>query len=308
MLETEEKLTKDLPKVDMMAAFSDKTQSLLDALKVLYIRYNASGRNIFRNKWPEVAEYLFGEELIKYDYEGTNDHERRSELELAAGERRIELKATIAEIVEKSVDKGVLQFDYVGQIIDKYGASISRYLYAEDVIERVRPGILAKYKGDIEAKEDSKQKAQDVLDEEISAKAGNQADLPSLDQNIAEESEFEQKLSVEEKEILSNIDDDYTSKEVVVVQGHNKNDTQSVTIPSPSTLVTTTTASSLTPPKLAQQENVIQVSLGQDIKKDMGENKANPLEEKIVPPEVFSALSKSDSDNIGSLDNYETKQ
>ncbi len=125
------------------AAFSDHLENLTESLNLLFIRNNASGRNKFRDKWPHIASYIFGEELIQCDNEGTPDRERRKKLEEEAGDRRIELKATIIEARQKSVDKGVLQFEYVGEIIDRYGADVSPYIYAESIIERVRPGLLA---------------------------------------------------------------------------------------------------------------------------------------------------------------------
>ncbi len=130
-----------------MAAFSSQLNHLVQSIDVLYIKNNAGGRRIFRDKWPEVAEYLFGIELTKFDTEGVNsdeDRRRRSELEDEADMRRIDLKKTMSEFIDKSVDAGSLQFEYVGSVIDKYGASLSKFLYEEGIIERVRPGALEK--------------------------------------------------------------------------------------------------------------------------------------------------------------------
>ena len=129
-----------------MAAFSDSLEQLTKSLEILYIINNASGRRIFRDKWQEVADYIFGSELTAFDMEGVHSEEqraRRSELEEEADMRRIDLKQTISVFVEKSVDAGSLQFDYVGSVIDKYGAGIAQHLYESGVIERVRPGIMA---------------------------------------------------------------------------------------------------------------------------------------------------------------------
>ncbi len=139
-LPTEDESDKKTP--SSMAAFSDKLEELKEALDLLYIPYNASGRNKFREKHPLVAQYIFGSELIEYDNNGVKNHEHRIKLEEKANERRIDLKITISEVIEKSVDSGTLMFDYVGQVIDKYGADVSRFLYNDDIIERVRPGLL----------------------------------------------------------------------------------------------------------------------------------------------------------------------
>ena len=142
--------------VDLGAAFSDKLQDLTDSLNLLFIRNNASGRNKFRAKWPDVALHIFGEELIAFDDNGTGDHDRREKLEYEAGERRIAIKLTIAELHEKTVEKGILQVDYVEQVIDQYGPDISKLFYAEDIIERVRPGFLIREKMKDGADEDIK--------------------------------------------------------------------------------------------------------------------------------------------------------
>ena len=132
------------PQDNSMAAFSPTMKELEDALNLLYIKNNASGRNKFRDKWPFVAHYLFQDELIDYDNNGVKDREHRAELEEKADERRLLLKTTIQEVVEKSVDAGMLNFDYVGKVIDTFGSELSKFLYAENIIERVRPGLIAK--------------------------------------------------------------------------------------------------------------------------------------------------------------------
>ena len=190
------------PTIDSMAAFSKQLQEITDSLNLLSIRNNASGRNKFREKWPDVALFIFGEELIKFDNEGTDDRDRRSELENEASERRIQLKGTISEFIDKSVDKGELLFDYVGSVIDLYGAGITRFLYAEDVIERVRPGILANLvtAQDIE---DAKKAKEEADRDEVFAQKVAVANSGGAVQGHKMPLE-DQKLSVEEQSILSN--------------------------------------------------------------------------------------------------------
>jgi hypothetical protein len=142
------------PVSNSMAAFSRQLKQLAESLSILYIKNNAGGRRIFRDKWPEVADYVFGKDLTAYDTDGVkNDYERthRSKIEDEADMRRIDLKKTMGELVENSVDAGSLKFDYVGNVVDKYGALLSQFLYEESVIERVRPGALDKAKKACEA-------------------------------------------------------------------------------------------------------------------------------------------------------------
>ena len=226
------------PKNNSMAAFSDKLKDLEEALSLLYIPRNLSGRLKFKDKWPEVAEYLFGDELIGYDVNGFEDLDRRAKLEDEANDRRIKIKQTINEIVDKSVDAGSLMFDYVGGVIDEYGALMSKYLYAEDVIERVRPGVLASSEANAKAKAE-KQEKPETKTESSAANGENGADdlqdtqtvsnvSDELDSNIEEADDMnetavlpendeeekseslrapDEKLSQEEKALLSNNDD-----------------------------------------------------------------------------------------------------
>ncbi|MBI1300589.1 MAG: hypothetical protein GC137_02925 [Alphaproteobacteria bacterium] len=139
-----ENQAKDDPlQTNSMAAFHEKMPELKEALSLLVIRNNSGGRNNFRQKWPDVARYMFGEKLIEYDNEGTKDREHRAQLEDEASLRRIELNKLLENVIDKSVDKGILNAEYVGETIDKFGVEVIQFVYAADVIERVRPGKLA---------------------------------------------------------------------------------------------------------------------------------------------------------------------
>lgn len=117
----------------------DRYEALREALEILYIRGNASGRTGFTKEWPEVARHIFGEELIRFDTEGTADRERRGELEEEAEAKRLTLLEIVLNLQEKSVEKGALQKDYVAKLINELGEDIAALLYTEQVIERVRP-------------------------------------------------------------------------------------------------------------------------------------------------------------------------
>lgn len=182
-------LEDEAPQDNSMAAFSPLMKELEDALNILYIKNNASGRNKFRDKWPFVAQYLFGDVLIDYDNHGPKDREHRAELEERADERRILLKITISEVVTKSVNAGMLSFEYVGQVIDTFGAELSKFLYAENVIERVRPGLLAK----IAATDHTKTASA----EHVAVPSAQTPPLESFPQE-------DENIRVQEKEVLKN--------------------------------------------------------------------------------------------------------
>jgi hypothetical protein len=157
------------PVSNSMAAFSRQLNQLADSLSLLYIKNNAGGRRIFRDKWPEVAEYLFGTDLAAYDTHGVKndeDRERRMQMEDEADLRRIDLKKTMNELIEKSVDSGSLQFEYVGSVVDKYGALLSQFLYEENIIERVRPGALEKAREEHETRKEQENEEQLVATEQ----------------------------------------------------------------------------------------------------------------------------------------------
>ncbi len=128
------------------AAFSDKLDEFYEAIATLYIKKNSSGRIKFNEKWPVAAKYILGDELIGFDTDGVTADllDRRSDLEEEAEDRRVDIKHTIVELKEKTSKAGVLQFEYVGEIIDKFGVSICQHFYTDTILERVRPGLLAK--------------------------------------------------------------------------------------------------------------------------------------------------------------------
>ncbi len=173
-----------VPVSNSMAAFSRQLDQLADSMSLLYIKNNAGGRRIFRDKWSEVAEYVFGSELTAYDIDGVKsdeDRAHRSQMEDEADMRRVELKQTMSGLVEKSVDSGSLQFEYVGATIDKYGALLSQFLYAEDIIERVRPGALDEAKKVREAEKERKENEQAAVPEQAASQEPQVFEGPSVD-------------------------------------------------------------------------------------------------------------------------------
>lgn len=154
---------------DPRAAYSGKVEEFRQAIGMLYIKNNASGRNKFRLKWPDVAVYIFGEQLIDYDNSGVTDRAHRAKLEEEALVRRYELQQILTEFEDKSVKAGALEFAYVGDLIDKLGTSVAKYMYAENIIERVRPGLLAKEKSSRDTKETEEKDAADVKELERAA-------------------------------------------------------------------------------------------------------------------------------------------
>ena len=187
-----------------LSVFSEELQNISDNLDLLYIRSNASGRNKFRDKWPKVAEYIFGEQLITYDNEGTQDHDLRIQLEADAGERRISLKQTIAELKEKSIDEGSLQADYVGNVIDLYGPYIASLLYLDNIVDRVRAGSLEKIEAAREEIEQMKQDTASGKQKAAQPPASNKIQEQALNEQPNSNSELqEEQQTLPAKEAVS---------------------------------------------------------------------------------------------------------
>lgn len=119
--------------------FAEKLPAFIDALEVLYIRNNLSGRHKFREQWPHAANYVFGEILTQSDFEGGLDRDTRAEEEDLADDRRIALVTKIEEIKIKSVESGMLQLRYIESIIHELGRDIADDIFSDWVIEKIFP-------------------------------------------------------------------------------------------------------------------------------------------------------------------------
>lgn len=118
---------------------AERFADFYEALDRLYIQGNISGRLKFIEEWPVAAPLIMGDVLITYDVEGAEDREHRAQLEQDAEQRRNEMLSALADIEEKSLDKGALQIDYVRGIIEKYGRDLALVIYAERIVDKIIP-------------------------------------------------------------------------------------------------------------------------------------------------------------------------
>ncbi len=107
-----------------------------EALDVLYLKGNLSGRLHFAKAWPDAANHIFGSELIDYDHNGTTDIERRNTLEEQAETRRLEFLEIVKTLEEKSVEKSVLQIEYVEDLVKTIGRKLALLLYSPKIVNR----------------------------------------------------------------------------------------------------------------------------------------------------------------------------
>ncbi|NCT40236.1 MAG: hypothetical protein GW778_01045 [Alphaproteobacteria bacterium] len=125
--------------VDDNRLLSEHYEGFLDALDLLYIKSNLSGRLKFYESWPFVARYLFGDELIGFDHDGTIDIERRRVLEEEAEVKRLALLELVQTVEAKSVEKSVLQIEYVEALVKKLGREMALLIYAPKIVDRYLP-------------------------------------------------------------------------------------------------------------------------------------------------------------------------
>ncbi len=118
---------------------SERIKPFQDALELLYIRSNISGRLHFAHEWPAPAHYIFGDELQAMDREGTPEKYRRAELEMEAEDRRVALLDTVLSLEERSAERGVLNMSYVRDTVIGYGRSTALLLYAQKIVDRFIP-------------------------------------------------------------------------------------------------------------------------------------------------------------------------
>lgn len=118
---------------------SERYDAFIEALDVLYIKNNISGRNQFAAAWPAAAGYIFGEELQHHDREGSGDRERRMALETEADDRRLELLKIAETLEQKSIFEGALRLDYVQPLIEQLGRPLALHLYGRWLVDRFIP-------------------------------------------------------------------------------------------------------------------------------------------------------------------------
>jgi hypothetical protein len=118
---------------------SEKYKPLIEALDLLYIKGNMGGRIQFMKEWPEVAYYIFGPEMIQMDTEGTTARDKREALEAQAEQNRVDFLEIMQTLEAKSADKGVLQTEYVTNLVRSLGRDLALLMYAPRIVDRIIP-------------------------------------------------------------------------------------------------------------------------------------------------------------------------
>ena len=124
---------------EKVSPFSSELDELCAALERLYIKGNLSGRLNFRVKFPHAAPLVFGSALLGYDAEGTKDKKHRAKLEAESVLRRGELLTDLEEIRDNSLENGALNEKYARSVLERYGRDFTRYIYSEEVINKLMP-------------------------------------------------------------------------------------------------------------------------------------------------------------------------
>ena len=118
---------------------SETYEEILDALDILYIKGNLSGRLRFHEAWPVMGGQILGEELLEFDQNGVTDFERRKVLEEEAEDRRLAMIEKISVIPENSVEKGTMQVDYIESTVKEFGRDLALEIYASKIVDRFIP-------------------------------------------------------------------------------------------------------------------------------------------------------------------------
>lgn len=119
--------------------FSEELEKFVDALERLYIFDNLSGRLQFREKWPQVATYLFSADLLHIDEVGSTDKAFKQKLEQEADTNRIALLSTIEEMKEQHNNEGALDAATTREFIVKLGRQNSMHIFHEEIVNRFAP-------------------------------------------------------------------------------------------------------------------------------------------------------------------------
>ncbi len=121
---------------------SERYEVFLKRMDILYIKGNLSVRLKILEEWPEAAHYLFGEALIHFDTHGVEceeDRQKREVLEEEAEERRIHLLDILNNLEKRSVDKGILQLEYVENVVKEMGRPLSLAFYSNYIVDKIIP-------------------------------------------------------------------------------------------------------------------------------------------------------------------------
>jgi hypothetical protein len=129
----------DPPKPESNTLTHPKFEVLREAIQILYIRGNQSGRIYFNKEWPDVAAYILGHELIRIDTHGSDDKELRKDLEEEAEERQYGLLNIFETLEDNSAKSGVLQTDFVEGVVTSLGRELSLLVYTDKIVDRFAP-------------------------------------------------------------------------------------------------------------------------------------------------------------------------
>lgn len=127
------------PPQDEKTLLSERYAELLEAIEILYIRDNLSGRLNFVKEWPEAASHIFCEDLMRYDREGTSDRDAWMEAQEAAEERRLEMLVLLETLEEQSVEQSALKIDFVEGLVKRFGRDMALLMYSEAIVDRFLP-------------------------------------------------------------------------------------------------------------------------------------------------------------------------
>ncbi len=124
---------------EVKKVLSDQYEEIKEEVEILYIPENISGRIHFMKNQPLLAPLILGEALMACDTQGTDDLEARRALEKEAGARQEKFSETLEHLEARSVEKGILQTEYVESLVKELGRDIALMLFSVTMVDRFLP-------------------------------------------------------------------------------------------------------------------------------------------------------------------------
>lgn len=169
--------------------FSDTYEACFEAVDLLYIPANLSGRVKFFQKWPDLARVLFGAALCDHDIEGVGDKDVLSEHEHDAEVRRVRVVQAIRTFHEQLHGHHMPEIAVLIPAYEILGAQGLSFFYGADLLRDIEAAMEPRAVSPEVVVEKEAKPARDIWE-------GAQFDVPELEQpeleaELEAEPEFE---------------------------------------------------------------------------------------------------------------------
>lgn len=119
--------------------YSETKKDFIEDLECLYVRSNQSGRLMFAEKWPQIAQKIFDPELVRFDHEGIStdeDREKRFALEEKAEIKRDEILSYFDGMEKALVLHGSLQLPALEKIMSNLDRTLAELIFKDRFVDK----------------------------------------------------------------------------------------------------------------------------------------------------------------------------